>query len=144
MFSQTIMLGYIATDPELKTIEKGSHLLKFNLAVDREARSAAAKPNADFFPIEVWGGYAISLKGNLAKGDKVLVISRAVQRRFLSKTDPAGKTVKTCFTALQVIFANRIAASDYMSPPALYPNDFQQPSLDDIQPNEEDQYDPYS
>ena len=115
MYSQTIMVGHVATDPELKTLNNGDHLLKFNLAVDREARSAAAKPFADFFPIEVWNTYAISLKSNLKKGDKIVVIARPINRKMSKDT----KTMRTCFTTSQIIFCGRSAPIAYMAPPDL-------------------------
>jgi single-stranded DNA-binding protein len=115
MYSLTTMVGNVATDPELKTIAAGSHLLKFNLAVDREARSAGAKPATDFFPVEVWNAYAISLKSNLKKGDKIILFCRPINRKMTKD----GKTVRTCFTASQILFCGRSEPTPHMAPPEL-------------------------
>lgn len=131
MFSQTIMQGNVATDPELKTVPSGDHVLTFNLAVDREARSARAKPGVDYFPIEVWNNYAISLKSNLKKGDKIFVIGRAINRKVTKEV-----RTRTIFTASQILFCGRSETTPYMAPPEIpeeaYLYDSQQQTIEEV------------
>lgn len=65
--NKIILIGRISTDLELKQLESGSTVCKFNLAVNRY------KEGVDFIPIQVWNKQADNLVQYQTKGSQIAV-----------------------------------------------------------------------
>ena len=114
MFSQSIFVGFVATDPELKKTKTEKSLCTFNLAVGRQAKTAAEKSIPDFHRIEVWNEYAKFISETVKKGDKLVIVSRPSNRTY--KDGNGGNRTMTYFTASQIEFAGA-KREKYVSPP---------------------------
>ena len=81
--NNTVLIGRLVRDPELKYISTGTANTTFTLAVDKglskeKKQEAEAKnqPTADFIRIVVWGKQAENAANYLAKGRLVAVQGR--------------------------------------------------------------------
>jgi single-strand DNA-binding protein len=116
MLSQTIMMGFVASDPELKENKDKQKVCKFNLAVDRPFRAATEAPKADFFRIETWGSHGEFLFSTLKKGERIVVHCRAKNRSYMDKNNLMHYI--TIFVASEVFFAGTKKLA-YLAPPPL-------------------------
>ncbi len=76
--NKVIVMGYLATDPELKTTAGGVPLAKFNLATNRDWQTADGekKEAADFHRVVAWRGLGETCAKNLSKGSGVYLEGR--------------------------------------------------------------------
>ncbi len=77
------LVGRLTQEPELKTLQDGNTVTKFNLAIDRylgkelkEEKKNEGKATADFPRVIVWGKQAENCCKYLSKGAMVSVIGR--------------------------------------------------------------------
>lgn len=116
MLSQTIMMGFVASDPELKENKEGKKVCKFNLAVDRPTHAATDVPKVDYFRIALWGKYGEFLSITLKKGERIVVQCRPQNRSYKDKNNLMHYI--TIFVASDVFFAGTKKLA-YMAPPSL-------------------------
>ena len=69
MNNKLILMGYVATDPELRYTSDGQPVANYRLAVDRRDKGK----NTDFFQCAAWGKGGEFAQKYLKKGTKVLV-----------------------------------------------------------------------
>lgn len=67
--NETIMIGRLAKDVELRSTKEGKAVANFVLAVDRGKKDAGA----DFVPVIVWDKLAELVKQYCSKGDMVAI-----------------------------------------------------------------------
>ena len=96
--NQTILIGRLCADPEMRVLQSGTATTRFTLAVDRslskEKKQEAeqkGQPTADFVPVTVWGKQAESCANYLAKGLVAAVSGRITTGSY----EKDGKTVYT-------------------------------------------------
>lgn len=71
--NKVIMVGRIATDPEIKTTAGGVARCTFRLAVARRFKNADGKHESDFFNASCWRNTAEFVFMYFAKGDAIAV-----------------------------------------------------------------------
>ena len=81
--NQTVLIGRLTKNPELKYLQTGTANARFILAVDRglskEKKAEAeekGQPTTDFIPVTVWGKLAENCANYLSKGRLVAVHGR--------------------------------------------------------------------
>ena len=96
--NQTILIGRLCADPEMRVLQSGTATTRFTLAVDRELSKEKkqeaeqkGQPTADFVPVTVWGKQAENCANYLAKGRMVAVSGRITTGSY----EKDGKTVYT-------------------------------------------------
>ncbi len=75
MINNVTLVGRLTKDPEMKYVNEIS-LCQFNLAVDRNYKSAGGEREADFIPIKAWRGLAETCVNNLSKGRLIGITGR--------------------------------------------------------------------
>ena len=89
-FNRVIMVGRLASDPELKYTPSGIAVTQFRMAVNRpmsaEARSSGQEKQADFFSIVAWRQSAEYAANYLGKGRLVLVEGRLQVREYVTQS----------------------------------------------------------
>lgn len=97
--NNTVLIGRLTADPELRYLQNGTAVTNFTLAVDKqlsrdkkEEMEAQGKPTADFIRIVVWGKQAESSANYLKKG-RLVAIQGRIQTGSYEDTD--GKRVYT-------------------------------------------------
>lgn len=82
MLNRTIMIGRLASEPELRYGQTGTAVCSFRLAVDRPWAKEGDQQTADFFPIVAWRKLAETCAHNLNKGRLVAVEGRLQARSY--------------------------------------------------------------
>ena len=76
MMNQLMLVGRIANDPELKTLESGKKVTNITLAVQRSFKNADGVYETDFINTTVWENIANSICDYCKKGDLVGIKGR--------------------------------------------------------------------
>lgn len=80
--NKVIMVGRIATDPEMKTTAGGVSRCAFRLAVARRFKNAAGQYEPDFFNVSCWRQTADFVSRHFAKGDAIAVEGNLQTRTY--------------------------------------------------------------
>lgn len=86
MLNQTVIVGRIAKDPELRETENGKKVTNVTLAVPRSFKNANGEYETDFISCVLWKGIAESTVEYCKKGDLVGVKGR-IQTRVYEKDE---------------------------------------------------------
>lgn len=82
--NKVILIGRLATDPELRRTQSNTAVTSFTLAVDRRfAREGDVQ--ADFVPVVAWSGTAEFAAKYFTKGQRVAVCGRLHNRDWTDK-----------------------------------------------------------
>ena len=76
MMNQLLIVGRIANDPELKTLESGKQVANITLAVPRSFKNADGVYETDFINTSVWESIASNVCDYCKKGDLVGIKGR--------------------------------------------------------------------
>jgi single-strand DNA-binding protein len=76
MLNQTILIGRLAHDPEVKILEDGRKVTDITLAVSRPFKNMDGNYDTDFIKITVWEGLANSIESYAHKGVLIAVKAR--------------------------------------------------------------------
>ena len=71
------LMGHLTANPELKNLAGGKTVCSFTIAINGRQEG-----EADFFPCEIWGGWAQNLAKTATKGSLVLVEGNLGQDRW--------------------------------------------------------------
>lgn len=90
MLNQTVLVGRLVKDPELKEAENGSKLTHITLAVPRSYKNVDGEYDTDFISCILWRGIAENAVEYCHKGDligiKGRLQSRVVEEDEINKT----------------------------------------------------------
>ncbi|MDY0074946.1 MAG: single-stranded DNA-binding protein [Acholeplasmataceae bacterium] len=76
MLNQVILIGRLAQDPDMKTLDDGRKVAYINLAVQRPFKNMDGNYDTDFFRITVWEGLAVAIESYASKGVMVAIKAR--------------------------------------------------------------------
>lgn len=82
MLNSVVLIGRLATDPELRYTQTGVAVTNFRLAVDRPFTNQQGERETDFFPIISFRRLAETVAHNLGKGRLVAVEGRLQARSY--------------------------------------------------------------
>lgn len=82
MLNQTVLVGRLVRDPELKETESGKKLTRITLAVPRSYKNLKGEYETDFIDCTLWTGIAESTTEYCKKGDILGVKGRIQTRSF--------------------------------------------------------------
>ena len=80
MLNQTVLVGRITTNPELKTLNNDKKGLDITLAIPRSYKNEEGIYDTDFITCKVWNGVAENVAEYCKKGDIVGVKGRLQTR----------------------------------------------------------------
>ena len=92
MLNQTVIVGRLVKDPELRETGKGNKVTNITLAVPRSFKNSEGEYETDFINCVLWQGIAESTVEYCKKGDLLGVKGRVQNRRF-EKQDGLRKSV---------------------------------------------------
>ena len=93
MLNQTVIVGRIVRDPELRETESGNKVTNITLAVPRSYKNSDGEYETDFIPCVLWRGVAESTTEYCHKGDLV-GIKGHIQTRSYEKDDTYMQTME--------------------------------------------------
>ncbi len=76
MLNQVILIGRLAQDPEVRTLEDGRKVSYINVAVQRPFKNMDGTYDTDFFRVTVWEGLASAIESYATKGIMVAIKAR--------------------------------------------------------------------
>lgn len=82
MLNQTVIVGRIVKDPELKETDNGNKVTNITLAVPRSFKNINGEYETDFIPCVLWKGVAESTTQFCKKGDLVGIKGRIQTRDY--------------------------------------------------------------
>ena len=84
MFEQTIIIGNLGNDPELRYTSSGVPVATFSVAVNRKWTNADGTPGEEtkWFRVTAWRKLAETVNQYLSKGRQVMVVGRVVASAF--------------------------------------------------------------
>lgn len=91
MLNQTVVVGRIVRDLEVKETESGKQYSSITLAVPRSFKNADGEYDTDFINVMLWNGIASNTAEYCKKGDLVAVKGR-LQTNQVEKEDGTKET----------------------------------------------------
>ena len=91
MLNQTVLVGRLVQDPEIKELENDKKVCDITLAVTRSYKNADGIYETDFIPVTLWQGITENVKEYCKKGDLVGVRGRLQVRE--DKVEVVGEKV---------------------------------------------------
>ena len=85
MLNQTVIVGRIVKDPELKQTENGKKVSNLTIAVPRSYKNVDGEYETDFIPCVLWQGIAENVVNYCAKGDLVGIKGRVQAREYTTE-----------------------------------------------------------
>lgn len=79
------MIGYIATEPESRTLDNGTRTSSFRIAIQRDYTNSAGIRESDFFTVVTWRQLAEFVWKYLHKGRKVSVCGNLQSRTYTAQ-----------------------------------------------------------
>lgn len=76
MYCKVIIVGNMAREPEIKTLENGSKVANFTLAVNRRYKNTETgkvEETVEYHDCVAWDGYADTIERHVHKSDQILV-----------------------------------------------------------------------
>lgn len=85
--NKVVLMGHMATDPEVKAVKNGSVLAKFKLATNRDWRDSSGERHemTDFHRVIAWSKLGEIVGKNLKKGAPIYLEGRISNREYLDK-----------------------------------------------------------
>jgi single-strand DNA-binding protein len=116
MLNKVILIGRLATDPELKYTPSGVAVTSFRIAVDRafSKRNEAGEKETDFIDIVAWQQSAEFAANYLNKGRLVAVDGRLQIRNWVAQDGTKRRTAE--------VVANDLRSLDRPRDPATTPS----------------------
>lgn len=90
MLNQSIIVGRIVQEPEIRETESGTKVTNITLAVQRPYKNINGEYDTDFIPCVLWKGIAETTTEYCKKGDLIGVRGR-IQTKVLEKEDNSKK-----------------------------------------------------
>ena len=82
MLNQVILVGRLADDPKINTVDKGKKVSTITLAVGRSFKNADGVYDTDFIRCVLWDGVATHTSEYCKKGDVVGIKGRLQQNSY--------------------------------------------------------------
>lgn len=80
--NKAIMIGRLASDPEVRTTQSGRSVATFKLATDRRMKDKSGNKVADFHTVILWGKLGELAGKYLTKGSQVSITGEVQNRSY--------------------------------------------------------------
>lgn len=87
MLNQTVIVGRLVRNPELRETENGTKVTNITLAVPRSYKNAEGEHETDFVTCVLWKGIAENTAQYVRKGDLLGVKGRLQSRSYTTAND---------------------------------------------------------
>ena len=94
MMNQTVIIGRLVHEPELKETEKGKKMSRITLAVPRSFKNQSGEYDTDFISCTLWQGIAENTTQYVNKGDLIAVKGRLQTRKIEIDEDTKRNSVE--------------------------------------------------
>jgi len=107
MFHQTIVIGYVGNDPELRYTASGVPVANFSVATHERWKSQDGQPQerTTWFRVAAWNKLAENCSQYLRKGREVLVIGRVSAHAYIAADNSPKATIEVTATTVRFLGA---------------------------------------
>lgn len=92
MLNQTVLVGRLVKDPELRETDNGNKVTNITLAVPRSYKNLNGEYDTDFIPCILWKGIAENTVEYVKKGD-LIGVKGHIQTRSIELEDESKRNV---------------------------------------------------
>lgn len=92
MLNQTVIVGRLVKEPELRETDTGKKITNITLAVPRSYKNINGEYDTDFISCVLWQGIAENTVNYIKKGD-LLGVKGRVQSRMIEEDDSSKRNV---------------------------------------------------
>lgn len=104
-FEQTLIIGRLGKDPEIRTLQSGKSVCNFSVAVGQGKNDDGSDRPTKWYRVAVWDKQAETCNQYLKKGQEVTVVGRVTANAY---TDQSGKPAASLeITAQTVRFGSK-------------------------------------
>jgi single-strand DNA-binding protein len=105
------LIGHLGADPEVKTLENGSKVARFSIAINESytSKSGEKVTNTHWHNVVAWGKLASIVQGILNKGSHVTVDGKLLSRQYTDKNGNKRTSVEIVANELMVLNHNKAA-----------------------------------
>lgn len=107
MLNQTIIVGRIVKDPELRQTDNGRNVANITLAVPRSFKNSNGEYETDFINCVLWKGIAESTVEYCKKGDLVGIKGRIQSREYEVDEETKKQVVEVVAEKVTFLSSNR-------------------------------------
>ena len=111
--NKLMMIGNLASDPELRKTTSDGSVCTFRIAVQRRFSNQQGVREADFFPVVVWRQQAENCAQYLAKGRKVCVVGTLQSRSYDAQDGTKRYITEVVADEVEFIGGNPNSSSQY-------------------------------
>jgi single-strand DNA-binding protein len=93
---QTIIVGNLGGDPELRYLQSGSAVCNFSVAVSerwRDRQTNEQREKTTWYRVSVWGAQAETCNTYLSKGQKVMVMGNVTADAYMNNNGEAAASL---------------------------------------------------
>lgn len=108
MLNQTVIVGRLTKEPEVKELESGKKVANINLAVPRSYKNEKGEYDTDFINCELWDAIAQNTSEYCHKGDLIGIKGRIQTNSY--ENEEGEKKYSTSIVAEKVTF---LASKNY-------------------------------
>lgn len=94
MLNQTVLMGRLTADPELRRTQSNTAVTSFSIAVERDIKDKNSEKLTDFIDIVAWGNTAEFVSRYFEKGRMIAVVGRLQTRTWEDKEGHRRKAVE--------------------------------------------------
>lgn len=106
MMNTVMLVGRLASDPEVRTTENGKEIVRISVAVNRSFKNPDGLYQTDFIDCTLWDGLAKHLNSYCKKGDTVGIRGR-IQVSHYEKEEQKHKKVDVIVEKLTFLSAKK-------------------------------------
>ena len=99
--NKVIIIGNLVREPELRTLQDGTVVGAFTVAVNRKTQKS--HPEADYFRVTAWRGLAEVCQKYLHKGKKVMVEGFVRAGAYIDKDGQARGTLELTASGIEFL-----------------------------------------
>lgn len=92
MLNQTVLVGRLVKDPELRETDNGNKVTNITLAVPRSYKNINGEYDTDFIPCILWKGIAENTAEYVKKGD-LIGVKGHIQTRSIELEDESKRNI---------------------------------------------------
>lgn len=85
MLNQSIIMGRLTSDPELRTTQSNKSVTSFTVAVDRRFQKQGEEKQTDFIPCVAWQHTAEFITRFFKKGQMIAIVGELQSRNYEDK-----------------------------------------------------------
>jgi single stranded DNA-binding protein (ssb) len=111
MMNQTVIIGRIVNDPEVKELETGKKVANITLAVPRSYKNAEGEYDTDFLDCTLWDSIAQNTAEYCRKGDLVGVKGR-VETNTYEKDGQSHKTTNVVAEKITFLSSQKVKENE--------------------------------